>query len=441
MNESIINTVDKDITEIDENIYLLDFNSFRSLRSADMSLREKIILAKEEFISSGRNLDIDDLYMVRSMDSLPETLSYKSYSNSGGYQTMSNPFSSLLPMMMDREVLDIVCPCHRDTIHFAINGLVSNLWFTSGFTNRGIVLIEPLKDHLNDKLVNLNPVDTMIDVGKEEEQIKDNAIFIFSKNEYDDLSEDMKNRILNHKIYLFDSDKLSASEEDIQKSYPLLEMITDFVLCHNGILPQHSINQSILREEEFSDGDWIDGKYISINHSDKDYLKQFTDLIDKISLEQFGISYYNLSDEIKANREVNKDRPGVSHYDTKYWNEEIINNNRLRKETFDRYLGFLEERVKLPKDILEDMHDKYYKYIDSEFNENDYGGIVYSVPPGLSFNQENEIKKIVSYDKMIELTNEFNDMEINRIKNNCKQNEINNMIEDNSLVSNKNKAL
>jgi hypothetical protein len=441
MNESIIDTVDQFITEVDENIYLLDFNSFRSLRIADMSLREKVILAKEEFISSEKNLDIDDLYMVRSMDKLPESLSYKSYSNSGGYQTMSNPFSSLLPMMMDREVLDIVCPCHRDTIHFTINGLVSNLWFTNGFTNRGIVSIEALINHLNYKLVNLNPIDTMIDVGKEEEQIKENAIFIFSKKEYDDLSEDMKESISSHKIYLFDSDKLSASEEDIQRSYPLLEMITDFVLCHNGILPQHSINQTILREEDFSDGDWIDGKYISNSHSDKDYLKRFTDLIDKISLEQFGISYYNLSDEIKANREVNKDRPGVSHYDTKYWNEEIINNNRLRKETFDRYLDFLEQRVKLPSDILDDIHDKYYKYIDSEFNENNYGGIVYSAPPGLSFNQENEIKKIVSYDKMIELTNEFNDMEIDRIKNNCKQNEINNMIEDNSLVSNKNKSL
>ncbi len=442
MNDELINTVDKVFTEIDSNVYEIDFDSFRTLRLANKSLRRKIILAKEDFVSSGNRLNIDDLYMVRSMDRLPESLKYQSYTNSGGYQTMSNPLSSLLPIMSDKKVLDIVCPCYRDTIHFTINGLVSNLWFTSGFTNRGIVAIEPLTNHLNDKLVNLNPVDTMIDVSKEAEAIKDNGIFIFSKDEYDELSQEIKNTLFDHRIYLFDSNKLSNNDNNINNSIPILEMVTDFVLCHNGILPQHSINQSILRAEDFVDEDMIDGNYVSEKHSDEDYLKQFTDLIDDVSMERFGVSYYNLSDEIKTNRNIDKDKPGVSHYDTKYWNEEIINNNHLRKESFERYLEFLKDKIDLPEDISSDLHTKYSDYINSEFNLDSYGGIVSSFPPGLSFDQENKIKELVTNDELIELTNEFNNLEINRIKENTKQNEINNMLEDsNSLNDEKFKSL
>ena len=81
--------------------------------------------------------------------------------------------------MSDKTDMKLVCPIYRDTVHFSINGLVSNLWYTQGFTNRETVIIEPLENHMNEKLINLNPVDTMIDVGKSDEPIKDNAIYIF----------------------------------------------------------------------------------------------------------------------------------------------------------------------------------------------------------------------------------------------------------------------
>ena len=63
------------------------------------------------------------------------------------------------------------------------------MWYTTSFTDRSVVTIESLRNH-EDKLVNINPIDTFIDVTDEDEPIRDGTIIIMTKDKYEDLSEE-----------------------------------------------------------------------------------------------------------------------------------------------------------------------------------------------------------------------------------------------------------
>ena len=429
MGDTLQGFISSRTSEIDDNVYRITIDNYRELQSFYKRLQRLIIAEKAAYAKSGRDLDVDNLFMVRSMLELPEGLEYRSATNRGAYTSMPNPFDSLLPISSKKDVININCPIHRDTVHFAINGLVSNLWFTQSFTSRENVVIEPLTNHMNEKLVNLNPVDTMIDVGNSDEPIKDGAIFIFSQESYDELSEDAKKKIAGGKVYIFDIKDLESERKRDQYGCPPLQIITDIVLCHNGILPQHTINQTILRSESFSDYDRDSDDYIT--SSDEDYLKLFTDLIDRINQDQFGISYYDLSEEIKARREIKKDTPGIGHYDTKYWDEEIINNNRLHKESFERYIEFLRNNSDIPEDILEDVKKRYMEYIDKTISVTENSGCMgYTYHPGLTIDQEKRIREIMTPEQLIKLTEEFNELEIQRIQSQLNQRQLGDMFEE-----------
>lgn len=403
MNEELLNYVKDHIIEIDSNVYeVVGDNEFDFNRMVTI-LNEMVIKAKEDYVNSGRSLELQDIFLVRINEELPGDLCYKSYSNTGKYLMVENPIVPTIDLKSEeREQLKLVWPIHRDTVHYSLNGLVSDTC-NSEFTNRSIVVIEPFVDHISERLININPVDTMIDVSKEDEPIKDNAIFILSKQSFEELSLEQKERISKNKIYIFDPSKFKIDMN--ARNHNLLTAITDFVLCHNNILPQHSKGQLSLHSEFFCESPdlAIDDSVDDIYHSDKDYLRMFQDLIDKVSISLFGISYYNLTDEIKEKRVSDKSLPGVIHTDTKYYYEEIENNLNNYKEILDKYLEFLFNSLLLPESVMFIIKERIKR-----FSCNSSADFVYAPQ---HFAGYEEIKEYINENTMstlISLTLEFN---------------------------------
>lgn len=427
MDNILIDFVDKYISEVSPNVYEINCRDFYELISVNNALRKMVIKAKQEFVESGKKLSDSDLFLVRTMSELPDNLVYQSFSNRGAFTKMKNPFERI---MEDRGLSDeqinekkLVCPIYRDTVHFSINGIVSNLWYTDRFTNRGITVMEPIANHF-DRLVNINPVDSFIDVGMTDEPIKNNAVFIIDKNIYLGLSQEMKNKIASGKLYLFDSKKYESDE--VNEDYPSpLEIVSDMVICHNGSLPQHTVSQFLLRNETCN--------YEGNHYSDKEYLKMFTDLIDKISTEVFNVSYYTLNDKIKAKREVDKDNYGVFHSDTKYYEEEQSKNYNYRLDTIRKYLSFLHEELGLSKETMEYIYDCYCRYVDLNYSRESYGGRGMWRLSLVNYDDANDFINKVSFDKFIEVTDEFNRNQMELLNKNASQRQISEMFNNNEV--------
>ena len=393
--------------EVSDNVYELEIGTkFSELSTLYEVLKKKIIKRKDEIGSTDIELDAHDVFMVRSMDQLPEDLCYRSLSHVGAAFHLANPFfrAHFIPGL-DRSVEEfrIVSPFYRDTVHFALNGLVSNTIRTDVFTNRGCVVIEPLMDHWNDKLVNLNPIDTMIDVGGEDEKIGKNAVFIMSKEYYEQLSAEEKNRLKDHKVILFDGRKMSQGAS--QKFSPL-QVITDFVLCSMGIIPQHSVGQSVMHPESYQEYDhsnWTIKEY----HSDQEYLRKFNDLMERLNMEHFGVSYYQVPPEMAQYRRVGQ--LGYFHCDLPQWDEEVENNRMLFKDTFKRYMEFLKERIDFPNEMIEKALSEYNQYIDYICDH--YGT---RSEPVSSF-IKSMWEPYTSIEEIKRLTKEFNEREMERL--------------------------
>lgn len=402
MNNNIVDYVEKYVSEIGPNVYELECSDYYELNMVYNTLKKMIIKGKQEFVDTGKTLSDKDLFLVRTMKELPDDLTYKSFTNRGAFTKMKNPFERIMKDygLSDEQIEEsrLVCPIYRDTVHFSVNGIVSNLWYTEHFTNRGVVVIEPFSNH-SEKLVNINPVDSFIDVGKSDEPIKDSAIYIIDKHIYQGLSQDVKKKIVNGKLYLFDSKKYSTKELEEGNISPL-EIITDIVICQNGLLPQHTVSQSYLRSESCN----YDGNY----YSDKEYLKMFTDLIDKLSIEMFNISYYNLNDEIKNKRKVNNDEYGVSHWDTKYLDDEQTKNYNYRLDTIKKYLIFLQEKLGLSDEFLEYIYNRYCRYVELNYSKESYGRKGVWRLSLINYDDASSFIDKVTLDKFIEVTNEFN---------------------------------
>lgn len=423
MSNIIVDYVDKYVSEIAPNVYEIDCNDSYELNLVNNTLRKMIIKEKQEFVDSGKKLSDRDLFLVRTMDDLPDNLTYQSFTNRGAFTKMKNPFERIMDDYgLSKEQIEenrLVCPIYRDTVHFSINGIVSNLWYTEHFTDRGVVVIEPFSNH-SEKLVNINPIDSFIDVSKSDEPIKDNAIYILDKNIYQGLSQDIKKKIIKEKLYLFDSKKYSTKDmNDGNASF--LEIITDMVICQNGFLPQHTISQSYLRSESCN----YDGNY----YSDKEYLKMFTDLIDKLSIDMFNISYYNLNDEIKDKREVNKDEYGVSHWDTKYLEEEQTKNYNYRLDTIKRYLIFLKEKLGLSDESLEYIYNRYCRYIELNYSKESYGRKGSWRLSLVNYDDASEFIDKVTLNKFIEVTEEFNNYQKHLLNSIISKQQISEMID------------
>ena len=420
MSNELIDYVNNHMVEIEPNTFEIVNPNNMSFNGMARQLNHLIINEKEDYITSSKNIDINNLFMVRANFELPDELTYKSYKNMGKYIKVQNPLKDIIdivrmPYELKKELHEktkLVCPVYRDTVHYAINGLVSDV-VNYKFTNRECTIIEPLKDHLNDRLVNINPADTFINVKDQNEPISKNAIYIFSKQYYANMSEELKEKIKNSKKYIYDENKYTIYENSEYNS--LETVIVDFVLCHNNILPTHTHGQAALWTESYEEyNDAGERTY----HCDEEYLKMFQDLIDKISIEKFGISYYNAEEEMKNLGGIYKQKnyynhtPGVLHSDTIYYDEEKIECLKYQKDVIKRYIEF----IKVPMGFSNELVDTINGRIEKVFNETD----IHSFPITNPFIYYNELEKNIdeqTISKFIELTEKFNENERMRLKN------------------------
>lgn len=408
---NIMEFASKFIKKTDENVYELGtpegFKYMGGPCRYYKSLCDKVIKRKYEIGETDIELDIDDLHMVRTMDCLPEDFCYSSHTHTGAYTRLANPFFSghFVRGYGKDDEFRIVMPTYRDTVHFALNGLASDTFRSTSFTDRSFVVIEPLLNHF-DKLVNLNPIDTFIDVKEDDEPIGNNAVFIIEKNEYESLPDEKKNDLKKYKVIIFDYQQLFGELDDRYQGPPPLQIVTDYVLCSMGILPQHSVAQSVLHPEDFQEYQRVEGVFTSRILDDSAYLKKFTDLIERLNIERFGVSYYNLPPEIAELRKFNQ--LGYFHVDMPQWKEEVENNRMLFKDGFKRYMDFLNERIGFPEEVLQYAYNDYDHYIDVLLLCSSWG--LFAALP------DDKWKPYTSIEEIKELTREFNELEKDRLK-------------------------
>ncbi len=194
----------KYIRKINDKVYVLEAVNGKDLKS----FNDEVILYKDYVVKNNIDLSIKDIALVRTISpsSFPTNLFERTLQEQMMNGTFKSPFSDYLESIKfskEFENIDIGCkkdqinindtfisyPLYRDTKHFSLNGLVSNVFNEFGgvsgeFTNREIMIIEPFSEHLNDKLVNLNPVDTFYDVKDKPFIIGENGVFIIDYDTY-----------------------------------------------------------------------------------------------------------------------------------------------------------------------------------------------------------------------------------------------------------------
>ena len=421
--QRINHLLDSYIAEKEPNVY--EFvggdNGVILLAGLETRLKPLIIDSKCDIVSYGIPFRLDDLFLVRAMQELPNDLIYRSFTNSHTCGSITNPFSSIVSNIVDGPYsfnntndkrLEIIYPLHRDTIHFSINGLVSNINREGkSFASNPIVVIEPFKDYCFSHLVNINPVDTMVDVGRKDEPIKGNAVVVMPKVLYNCLSPYMKRALFGRKVFLYDLDII-----DITDCTNYMQVLTDCAICFIGGLPQHSVLQNYLVPESYLNP--INNQYVS----DAGYLKKFTDYIDRFSGIKVGVSYYDLNPEIKAKRlqyNYGEQINGVIHRDTKYWDEEISKNAAAILTYIKRYLDTLEIKLGLSEKLANEIYARFEASVAEHYSIDNY--LPTSSLVSLLHNEEaREFIKLVTPERFIEVTEDFNRESLEQIKSGSK---------------------
>ena len=218
----------------------------------------------------------------------------------------------------------IVSYWYRDTKHFSINGLASNIYNFGGinhiFDKGDFIIIEPLKNRIKDsRLVLINPVDTFFDLHDSEMKIGDDAICIINESLYQRLDSSTLENIGDRKVFLFHGNASTA---------------TDIVLLSLGVLPQHSVDQTRLEPEYY----FVDKKEIT----DEQYIEDFQRLIEDVSQAYLHQSYLNLPPEIiKCRKEHWKEMigvPGILHSETPYFMQERKKDEQARIKAYQDYM-------------------------------------------------------------------------------------------------------
>lgn len=398
------------ITSVDQNVFLINAD----LVNYD-ELKRYIIDEKVKRINNGFQFSLDDLVLVRSIkESLfPANGYYYPLNEENCYKGTLNPFNHFLSAIRygydknyvgdgvfdhEEEKAYVYHPVYRDTKHFTINSLSSNInrlfVQTAIFNNRPIIIIEPLKEKIdNGLLVNLNPIDTFFNLHNTRMEVSSQAIILINEDTYKELIRHEENKeILNtHKIYLF------RGEPSISCDIALLSL---------GILPQHSIGQRELIEEYYHEG--------SIEISDKKYLKLFRNYIEYLNQTYLKTSYIHLpKDIIESRKNYEHMYPGLLHVNTHFSDEETVNMMNNIISTYADYMEFLsayangEFKSNVDNMItLIDADVKQY-YPRYRFNFMDlheqYGNIM------------KEFLRNMTYKGFIDVTHNFNEKQLSKI--------------------------
>ncbi len=378
-------------------------------------LKKFIIDEKMKRIHGGFQFSLDDLVLVRSIKEgmFPINGYYYPLNKDNCYIGSMNPFDFFFESIKfgydtnyvgkhvfnhQEKNIDVYHPAYRDTKHFTINALssnVSDIFMPSViFNNRPIIIIEPLREKIsNGLLANLNPIDTFFDLHNTRMEVSKNSVLLISEDKYQELikSSQYKEMFDKFKVYLFRGEPSIAC---------------DIALLNLGILPQHSIGQRELIEEHYQDGNTI--------ISDKKYLKLFRDYIEFLNQKYLNTSYIHLpKDIIESRRQYEHMYPGMLHTNTKFRNEEIANTMNYIISTYADYIEFLSkyanEEFKDKRagmiDLIEyDVKEKYplIRFTFMELHER-YGKVM------------QDFLRDIQYDPFVHLTHEFNEKQLSKI--------------------------
>lgn len=328
--------IDQYISTVKKNTYKITFSK------EDIKIIKKYIIHEKNV--NPKPLTMDDLYLIRitKEKNIPRNMTYFPIDHRNCYHLIRNPFYFILGLkefnMKGYENIDfggeveqnsieknkLVSYWYRDTKHFSINGLASNVYnFCSNnhiFDNGDFIIMEPLKNRITDsRLVLINPVDTFFDLHDSEMKIDEDAILIINESLYQTLDSSTIENIGDRKVFLFNDNASTA---------------TDIVLLSLGVLPQHSVDQTRLEPEYY----FVDKKEIT----DEQYIEDFQKLIEEVSQTYLHQSYRNLPPEIiKWRKEHCKEMievPGILHSETPYFMQERKKDEQARIKTYQDYM-------------------------------------------------------------------------------------------------------
>ena len=347
-----------------------------------------IITQKRKIIEENVPFSLSNIALVRTMskENFPRNLMYHTIQSYGKMRNFDNPLSRFLEYIkyleefknidvgckhsnIDVSKLKIQYPKFRNTKHFSLNGLASNVIVlckpSAKFDNKEIIVIEPFKDHLDDNLVNLNPVDTFYNLEENSFKIGQNAVFIIDTDTYkrlicDDTIRDDLSKV-NVFLYVSNNNDLSSYSGTTYQT-----IVTDIVLAYLGYIPQHSVDQCELKPEYCFDGT----KFID----DADYLKKFQDYIEKLNITLLNQHYYCISrSQIEKRRTKDgtiMDFPGTLHSETDFaFMEDQANINSILY-CLQKYLSLLVEKYELESDLAIRIFESYSKNIKENYGRN-----------------------------------------------------------------------
>lgn len=404
----------KYIKKVSDGVYALD-----AINNDELSeFKHRIIDYKVKLVEDNVELGANDLALVRTMPVFPNNLTYDNTQTEGITQKMYGPFEVLLSYLQTiKEFANIDVGCdhkeindedaklnylfYRDTKHFSLNGLASNVCHEWGstrfsFNNKSIILIEPFTDHIDKTLAVLNPVDTFYDLSNDSFKIGKNGVIILSFDTYKKLIKDPKKKadLSKLKVFLFSPNNIKVLSYESVNTYA-----TDIVLSYLGYIPTNSVDQTKLR---------IDG-YVnpkaSKYYSDDIFIEKFNDLIDDLSNKLLGLPYRHIPDEMKLKRKKEFQNVfGVFHDETEYATIEDKMNLISKLDTAKKYFDYLNEHLEIDADLSDELYNKYVKFIN-DCHGSRFGYRFY--PIELEDEMMAFIQK-VGYRKFIEVTKEFN---------------------------------
>lgn len=174
-----------------------------------INITEKMLmngLEDGEYYQDGQiitnNYDVKSMCLVRTTNIFPSDGCIRSMANSN---TLLKTSSMLLGEALNNTDLKDKCQImyhgYRSTVHFSMNGLVSNHAY-GNFSNRNFIIIEPFFHHIQDDIISLRVEDTYF---KDFVSLSDEACVILSKDKLEEIKNNAayQDFLFSHKLFVY----------------------------------------------------------------------------------------------------------------------------------------------------------------------------------------------------------------------------------------------
>ena len=132
--------------------------------------------------------------MVHATNYFPKNHTIKTSKDSG---VMYEKYYALIPV--DGEDKKGYAYSHRNSIHFALNGLVSHVTGGNQWDQMGIIIIEPMKEQI-ESIRCIRPEDTWTNASI---KLSERAIILLSEDEYEKFNQEFLNSNTKYNIIKF----------------------------------------------------------------------------------------------------------------------------------------------------------------------------------------------------------------------------------------------